>query len=54
MLETYGKDLHKQMTAYDNLGPKFFHALAKEIGKKMEACDDAVPVVTGTFSGAPF
>ena len=33
--------------AYDDLGPRFFDALAVEIGRRLEGCGNSVPVVTG-------
>jgi hypothetical protein len=33
--------------AYDELGPRFFDALAAEIGRRLEDCGKSVPVVTG-------
>jgi hypothetical protein len=45
--EVYTDDIYKQKTAYDDLGPRFFDALAEKIGEKMEACGSRVPVITG-------
>lgn len=45
--KVYGDDKHKQLMAYENLGPRFFDALAVEIGLRLEACEKSVPVVTG-------
>lgn len=47
MAEAYGADLYHQNAAYDELGPRFFDVLAQNIGGKLEACGDRVPVVTG-------
>jgi hypothetical protein len=47
--KAYSDDLYKQRVAYDELGPHFFDQLAVEIGKRLEACGEAVPVVTGMF-----
>lgn len=47
MAEVYTDDIYKQKTAYDDLGPRFFDALAEKIGEKMEACGSRVPVITG-------
>ena len=43
----YSPDKYKQQTAYEELGPRFFDALAVEIGRRLEECGDSVPVVTG-------
>lgn len=43
----YTEDMYKQKLAYEELGPRFFDALAVDIGRRIEECGDAVPVVTG-------
>jgi hypothetical protein len=47
----YGGDKHKQLAAYDELGPGFFNALATEISKRIEMCKGSVPVITGKLLG---
>lgn len=51
--KAYTDDIYKQQVAYDKLGPRFFDALAVEIGKRLEACGDSIPVVTGFFGMMP-
>jgi hypothetical protein len=33
--------------AYEEFGPRFFDALAAEIGRRLEDCGKSIPVVTG-------
>lgn len=47
--KAYGEDQAQQKLAYDELGPRFFDALAVEIGLRLEECGSIVPVVTGIF-----
>ncbi|KAH6664680.1 aspartate kinase [Halenospora varia] len=49
----YTEDMYKQKLAYEELGPRFFDALAVDIGRRIEECGDAVPVVTGFFGMMP-
>ncbi|KAG4438651.1 hypothetical protein IFR05_005868, partial [Cadophora sp. M221] len=49
----YGEDQTLQKAAYDDLGPRFFDALAVEIGHRIESCGDGVPVITGFFGLMP-
>jgi aspartate kinase len=51
--KAYTEDPYKQKLAFDELGPRFFDALAIEIGRKLEACGNSVPVVTGFFGMMP-
>jgi hypothetical protein len=45
--KAYGENKYRQTLAYDELGPRFFDALAIEIGHRLQACGQRVPVVTG-------
>jgi aspartate kinase len=45
----YGDDKTIQARVYEELGPRFFDALATEIGKRVADIGDAVPVITGFF-----
>ncbi|KAG9236834.1 aspartate kinase [Amylocarpus encephaloides] len=49
----YSGDKHRQVEAYDTLGPRFFDVLATEIGRRLEDCGESVPVVTGFFGMMP-
>lgn len=48
--KAHGEDIIKQEGAYDELGPRFFDALALEIGQRLARCENSVPVVTGKYN----
>lgn len=50
--EAYTNDQHKQLVAYEDLGPRFFDELAMKIGERLEQYGAGVPVITGKFSVA--
>lgn len=43
----YGPDPQFHQAELYRLGPRFFHPLADEVAKLVQACDARVPVVTG-------
>ncbi|KAK2010002.1 aspartate kinase [Colletotrichum eremochloae] len=48
-----GGSVADQKVAFDSLGPRFYHLVADEIAKRVRACGDSVPVVTGFFGLMP-
>ncbi|KAK1954581.1 aspartate kinase [Colletotrichum sublineola] len=49
----FGGSVADQKVAFDSLGPRFYHLVADEIAKRVRACGDSVPVVTGFFGLMP-
>ncbi|KAK1590399.1 aspartate kinase [Colletotrichum navitas] len=49
----FGGSAADQKAAFDGLGPCFYHIVADEIAKRVRACGDSVPVVTGSFGLMP-
>jgi len=46
--EAYPDPSHGPEETYDELGTQFFDGIAQQIGERIVACGDRVPVVTGT------
>ncbi|KAI1268386.1 aspartate kinase [Xylariaceae sp. FL1019] len=47
----FGTSASDQAAAFDKLGSKFYHAIAKEIAVRIKNCGDTIPIVTGKFFG---
>ena len=45
----YPGDFNTQKSAYAELGPHFFDALAAEVGKRVDQCGGKVPVISGEY-----
>lgn len=42
-----GANIQDQISACEVLGSRFYHVLAAEIALRIQACGEAIPVVTG-------
>lgn len=45
--ESCGNEIHSQKAAYEKLGPNFYHALARNIGKKLLSHSGKICVLPG-------
>ncbi|KAI0166166.1 aspartate kinase [Xylariaceae sp. FL1272] len=49
----FGNSASDQAAAFDKLGSKFYHAIAKEIALRIKNCGETIPIVTGFFGIMP-
>ncbi|KAI9815783.1 MAG: hypothetical protein M1827_002179 [Pycnora praestabilis] len=52
--QAYASSSQEPKIAYDKLGSRFFHPLSEEIGRRVDACHEKVPVIMGFFGMMPY